>query len=155
MQQVDKNGTKTILRLNEVVSKRRKSASISSSSYRLKESGVISSSSSSSNSTPSSLSSTSSSTIVNSVHSNNAARIMSANTINDICNLSNTNQIKALVSPVVIAQNSSNGTLDAPAATVKAAHTHNIAICTVQDKRLQFLVEFTAGALGGALSRTA
>ena len=151
MQQVDKNGTKTILRLNEVVSKRRKSNSTSSSpNFRIKDSSVVVVASS-----PSSSSSSTSST-VNSVNQASNAKIMSTTTINDICHLSTTSQMKAVASPALAVGALQHSASGLEASSPVAAHPqHSIAIFTVQDKRLQFLVEFTAGALGGALSRTA
>ena len=133
MQQVDKNGTKTILRLNEVVSKRRKSNSLSSSSasrYRLKESDVVANNSNSGSQ-------------ASSANSNSSSKLtMTSNTISDICSLPKASS--ALVTPVLIA---STDKLESAAPAV--------ALFDVKDKRVQFLVEFTAGALGGALSRTA
>lgn len=109
MQQVDKNGAKTLLKLNEVVNK----SSTGSQAF-----------------------------VAKLIESTNSLNSMNSNLKFKQANNSSSQQ---LVQANVINSNS----LDSAAASV--LNTNDL----IKDNRVRFLIEFSAGALGGAVSRTA
>jgi hypothetical protein len=113
MQQVDKNGAKTLLKLNEVVNK-----STGSSAFVAK---LIESKNSLNN-------------------MNSSLKFKQANNSITSQQLAQTNAIN------------NNNNLDTQMGATTAALTTNDLI---KDNRVRFLIEFSAGALGGAVSRTA
>jgi hypothetical protein len=108
MQQVDKNGAKTLLKLNEVVNK----SSTGSQAF-----------------------------VAKLIESTNSLNNMNSNLKFKQAN----NSSQQLVQANIINSNS----LDSAAASV--LNTNDL----IKDNRVRFLIEFSAGALGGAVSRTA